>query len=162
MSEQFSQATKRPQKQTSHGNTFTLYGWFWWRTTWTALLASMQLVKSEHGISGAPFSAMTVSTALCRARSGQGNGHPFSRLQAGWRSIRGALACQAAAPLVTRLLSKYIYALPRQMNHQQRKPTRPATTTMTATEMPAIAPVLRPLLFVLPPVPLPLLSSFLT
>ena len=67
----------------------------------------MQLI-GRHRISGAPSPAMTVSTALCRARSGQGNGHPFSRLQAGWRSIRGTLACQAAAPLVTRLLSKYL------------------------------------------------------
>ena len=29
------------------------------------------------------------------------------------------------------------------MNHQQRKPTRPPTTTTAATEMPAIAPVER-------------------
>ena len=35
------------------------------------------------------------------------------------------------------------------MNHQQRKPTRPPTTTTAATEMPAIAPVERPLLFAL-------------
>eukprot|EP00701_Giardia_intestinalis_P001013 XP_001704837.1 Hypothetical protein GL50803_105798 [Giardia lamblia ATCC 50803] len=34
------------------------------------------------------------------------------------------------------------------MNHQQRKPTRPPTTTMAATEMPAMAPVERPLLLV--------------
>eukprot|EP00701_Giardia_intestinalis_P000778 XP_001704602.1 Hypothetical protein GL50803_118556 [Giardia lamblia ATCC 50803] len=38
------------------------------------------------------------------------------------------------------------------MNHQQRNPTSPPTTTITATEMPAMAPVERPLLFVLPPV----------
>eukprot|EP00701_Giardia_intestinalis_P000331 XP_001704155.1 Hypothetical protein GL50803_125411 [Giardia lamblia ATCC 50803] len=37
------------------------------------------------------------------------------------------------------------------MNHQQRKPTSPPTTTMAATEMPAMAPVESPLLFVLPP-----------
>ena len=36
------------------------------------------------------------------------------------------------------------HAFPRQTNHQQRKPTRPPTTTITATGMPAIAPVLRP------------------
>ena len=35
------------------------------------------------------------------------------------------------------------HAFPRQMNHQQRKPTRPPTTTTAATEMPAIAPVER-------------------
>ena len=41
------------------------------------------------------------------------------------------------------------HAFPRQTNHQQRKPTRPPTTTTAATEMPAIAPVERPLLFAL-------------
>ena len=41
------------------------------------------------------------------------------------------------------------HALPRQTNHQQRKPTRPPTTTTAATEIPAIAPVERPLLFAL-------------
>ena len=35
------------------------------------------------------------------------------------------------------------HAFPRQTNHQQRKPTRPPTTTTAATEMPAIAPVER-------------------
>eukprot|EP00701_Giardia_intestinalis_P000108 XP_001703932.1 Hypothetical protein GL50803_105806 [Giardia lamblia ATCC 50803] len=35
------------------------------------------------------------------------------------------------------------------MNHQQRKPTRPPTTTTTATEIPAMAPVESPLLLVL-------------
>ena len=35
------------------------------------------------------------------------------------------------------------------MNHQQRKPTRPPTTTTAATEIPAIAPVERELLLVL-------------
>ena len=35
------------------------------------------------------------------------------------------------------------HALPLHMNHQQRKPTRPPTTTTAATEMPAMAPVLR-------------------
>ena len=43
------------------------------------------------------------------------------------------------------------YALPLQRNHQQRKPTRPPTTAITATEIPAMAPVERPLLFVFPP-----------
>ena len=38
------------------------------------------------------------------------------------------------------------HAFPRQTNHQQRKPTRPPTTTTAATEMPAIAPVERALL----------------
>eukprot|EP00701_Giardia_intestinalis_P003998 XP_001707822.1 Hypothetical protein GL50803_18354 [Giardia lamblia ATCC 50803] len=38
------------------------------------------------------------------------------------------------------------YAFPLQRNHQQRKPTRPPTTTMTATEIPAMAPVESPLL----------------
>eukprot|EP00701_Giardia_intestinalis_P000030 XP_001703854.1 Hypothetical protein GL50803_30764 [Giardia lamblia ATCC 50803] len=41
------------------------------------------------------------------------------------------------------------HAFPLHTNHQQRKPTRPPTTAMTATEIPAMAPVLRPLL--LPP-----------
>ena len=40
------------------------------------------------------------------------------------------------------------HAFPLHTNHQQRKPTRPATTTTTATEMPAMAPVERPLLLV--------------
>ena len=35
------------------------------------------------------------------------------------------------------------HALPLQTNHQQRKPTRPPTTTTAATEIPAIAPLLR-------------------
>ena len=35
------------------------------------------------------------------------------------------------------------HAFPRQTNHQQRKPTRPPTTTTAATEIPAIAPVER-------------------
>ena len=35
------------------------------------------------------------------------------------------------------------HALPLQTNHQQRKPTRPPTTTITATDMPAMAPMLR-------------------
>ena len=39
------------------------------------------------------------------------------------------------------------HAFPRQMNHQQRKPTRPPTTTTAATEIPAIAPVEMLLLF---------------
>ena len=34
------------------------------------------------------------------------------------------------------------HALPLQTNHQQRKPTRPPTTTTAATEMPAMAPLL--------------------
>ena len=41
------------------------------------------------------------------------------------------------------------HALPLQTNHQQRKPTRPPTTTTAATEILAIAPVERPLLFAL-------------
>ena len=41
------------------------------------------------------------------------------------------------------------HALPLHMNHQQRKPTRPPTTTTAATEMPAMAPVERALLFAL-------------
>ena len=36
------------------------------------------------------------------------------------------------------------HAFPRQTNHQQRKPTRPPTTTTAATEIPAMAPLLRP------------------
>ena len=48
-----------------------------------------------------------------------------------------------------RLLPKCYAALPLQRNHQQRKPTRPPTTTTAATEIPAIAPVERPLLFAL-------------
>eukprot|EP00701_Giardia_intestinalis_P002219 XP_001706043.1 Hypothetical protein GL50803_29187 [Giardia lamblia ATCC 50803] len=43
----------------------------------------MQLVKSEHGISSAPSPAMTVSTALCRARSGAGERPPLLPV-AGW------------------------------------------------------------------------------
>ena len=35
------------------------------------------------------------------------------------------------------------HAFPLHTNHQQRKPTRPPTTTTAATEMPAIAPVER-------------------
>eukprot|EP00701_Giardia_intestinalis_P000117 XP_001703941.1 Hypothetical protein GL50803_19490 [Giardia lamblia ATCC 50803] len=38
------------------------------------------------------------------------------------------------------------HAFPLHTNHQQRKPTRPPTTAMTATEIPAMAPVLSPLL----------------
>ncbi|ESU41817.1 Hypothetical protein GSB_151176 [Giardia duodenalis] len=36
------------------------------------------------------------------------------------------------------------HAFPRQTNHQQRNPTSPPTTTTAATEIPAIAPLLRP------------------
>eukprot|EP00701_Giardia_intestinalis_P000718 XP_001704542.1 Hypothetical protein GL50803_19900 [Giardia lamblia ATCC 50803] len=45
---------------------------------------------------------------------------------------------------MTRLLLSH--AFPLQMNHQQRNPTSPPTTTITATEIPAMAPVERPLL----------------
>eukprot|EP00701_Giardia_intestinalis_P000110 XP_001703934.1 Hypothetical protein GL50803_137621 [Giardia lamblia ATCC 50803] len=48
------------------------------------------------------------------------------------------------------------HAFPLHTNHQQRKPTRPPTTAMTATEMPAMAPVLSPLLLVLIDTHLPL------
>ena len=41
------------------------------------------------------------------------------------------------------------HAIPRQKNHQQRNPTSPPTTTTAATEMPAMAPVERPVLFAL-------------
>ena len=47
------------------------------------------------------------------------------------------------------------HALPLHMNHQQRKPTRPPTTTTAATEIPAIAPVERALLFALADAQLP-------
>eukprot|EP00701_Giardia_intestinalis_P004655 XP_001708479.1 Hypothetical protein GL50803_31936 [Giardia lamblia ATCC 50803] len=53
------------------------------------------------------------------------------------------------------LLSKYIYALPLHRNHQHKKPTRPPTITITATAMPAMAPVERPLLLTLPPLSVP-------
>ena len=36
------------------------------------------------------------------------------------------------------------HAFPRHTNHQQRNPTRPPTTAMTAIDMPAMAPLLRP------------------
>ena len=55
-----------------------------------------------------------------------------------------------------RLLPK-CYAFPRQTNHQHKNPTSPPTTAITATEIPAIAPVER-LGSLLPPVllsPLP-------
>eukprot|EP00701_Giardia_intestinalis_P001624 XP_001705448.1 Hypothetical protein GL50803_31599 [Giardia lamblia ATCC 50803] len=69
--------------------------------------------------------------------------------------LRGHSFLDFCARLLSRCNRRCVYylshALPRHTNHQQRKPTRPPTTTMTATEIPAMAPVLRPLLFVLPP-----------
>ena len=61
------------------------------------------------------------------------------------------------APPQPHLIDVYYlsHAFPRQMNHQQRKPTTPPTTTITATDMPAIAPVERALLFALDDVHLP-------
>ena len=59
-----------------------------------------------------------------------------------------------------RLLPKS-HALPLHMNHQQRKPTRPATTTTAATEIPAIAPAERlgSLPVLLSPLPPPLVLT---
>ena len=53
------------------------------------------------------------------------------------------------------------HAFPRQMNHQQRKPTRPPTTTTAATEIPAIAPAERlgSLPVLLSPLPPPLVLT---
>ena len=55
------------------------------------------------------------------------------------------ILCPTSSTILTPLIDVYYlsHAFPRQMNHQQRKPTRPPTTTTAATEMPAIAPVER-------------------
>ena len=55
------------------------------------------------------------------------------------------ILCLASSTILTPLIDVYYlsHAFPRQMNHQQRKPTRPPTTTTAATEIPAIAPVER-------------------
>lgn len=53
------------------------------------------------------------------------------------------------APCINRTLSDVYYlshALPLQTNHQHKNPTSPPTTAITATEMPAMAPLLRPVL----------------
>ena len=56
-------------------------------------------------------------------------------------------------PQRTRDVYYQSHALPLHMNHQQRNPTSPPTTAITATEMPAMAPMLRlgPPLLAAPP-----------
>ena len=62
------------------------------------------------------------------------------------RATRDRLTALSTAGTAQRTRDVYYqsHALPLQTNHQQRKPTRPPPTTTAATEIPAIAPVLRP------------------
>ena len=77
---------------------------------------------------------------------------PVAAPGAGLRAPSGALY----QPHPHRRLLPKCYAFPRQTNHQQRKPTRPPTTTITATDIPAIAPEERCVL--LPVLLLPVLT----
>ena len=76
-------------------------------------------------------------------------GRPERVLTLRWRPLPGTapgILCPTSSLLHSHTLIDVYYlshAFPRQMNHQQRKPTRPPTTTITATDIPAMAPVLR-------------------
>ena len=78
----------------------------------------------------------TVSLSSGDSLPGHGTWHPVPYL---------------LAPPQPHLIDVYYpsHAFPRQTNHQHKNPTSPPTTTTAATEMPAIAPVERPLLFAL-------------
>ena len=86
-------------------------------------------------------------TRVQRAFPG-GHGEPDGKaFTLKWGPHPGAapgILCRTST-ILTPLIDVYYqsHAFPRQMNHQQRKPTRPPTTTTAATEMPAIAPVER-------------------
>ena len=62
-----------------------------------------------------------------------------------------------SSTILTPLIDVYYpsHALPLHTNHQHKNPTSPPTTTTAATEIPAIAPVERPLLFALEDAHLP-------
>ena len=85
------------------------------------------------------------STALRCAVSEDQEAHEHGRgrsvgMHAPVAAPGAGLRAPSGTPNSYRRLLPKCYALPLHMNHQQRKPTRPPTTTITATEMPAMAP----------------------
>ena len=81
-------------------------------------------------------------TALSTAGTASDAGEYYN---AGVPECPGSAVTTAARGTAQRTRDVYYqsHAFPRQTNHQQRKPTRPPTTTTAATEIPAIAPVER-------------------
>ena len=91
--------------------------------------------------------------AAHRGAPGAGSGRSAWHAGAGPRRRLTALSTAGTAQR-TRDVYYQSHAFPRQTNHQQRKPTRPPTTAITATEMPAMAPEERlgPPLLAAPPI----------